>query len=307
MSSRLITRLVKLQRAAAVRGFVGPNGGGKTASAVASVLPSLAAGRPVLSNIRILDFERPRPCDDSECDCDKTDPDRHGAAHPNYRPLRTWRQVVEADHCDVLFDEISSTLSSRDTAGLPGEVEVFLQQPRKPDVAFVYTCPAWARTEKVMREVTRQVIFCRDEPWFRRTVDSGDRMWREGRLFRQAGFDATELDKFENGKRDTITPLYQGVWWGPGSVRFQAYDTYEYVPLMGARASRGACLDCGLKRGATAATCKGHDEQESANSSEDTPRRAMLLDIKKGPAGTGPTTTTEGPKIMRSKVSVNGS
>lgn len=305
--SGLLTRLVKLQRAAPIRMYVGPNGGGKTASAVASVLPSLAAGRTVLSTVRLLDWENKRPCDDSRCDCDKSDELRHLAAHPHYRPLTNWRQVVEAEHCDILCDEISTMLSSRDVGGLPSEIESVLQQCRKPDIVFIGTCPAWARADKVLREVMRLVIFCRGVKAFRRTVEGGDRIWQENRLFRQSGFDAQELETFENGKREDLPMLWQGMWWGPGSPRFDAYDTYEAVRLMGARANRGPCLDCGLKRGGSAATCKGHEDEESANSSEDTPRRAMLLDIKKGPAGTGPTTTTERHPILRTRASINGS
>lgn len=305
--SGLLTRLVKLQRAAPIRMYVGPNGGGKTASAVASVLPSLAMGRTVLSTVRLLDWERPRPCDDQACECDKTDELRHLAAHPHYRPLTSWRQVVDAEHCDILCDEISTMLSSRDVGGLPSEIESVLQQCRKPDIAFVGTCPAWARADKVLREVVRLVVYCRGVRAFRRTVQGGDRIWQENRLFRQSGFDAQELETFENGRREDLPTLWQGMWWGPGSPRFAAYDTYEAVRLMGARANRGPCLDCGLKRGGSAATCKGHEHEEDANPSEGMPRRAKLLSIEMAPAGTGAATTTEGPKIMRSKVSVNGS
>ncbi|MGC3993446.1 MAG: hypothetical protein QM779_04855 [Propionicimonas sp.] len=291
MSDRIVTALVKRQRAYPVRAYVGPNGGGKTASAVASVLPSLAAGRPVVSNIRILDWQDPRPCDDPACECVKDDPDRHRAAHPLWRPLRTWKDVVDARSCDILCDEISTMLSSRDTGGLPGEVEGFLQQPRKPDVCFIWTAPAWARSDKIMREVTRLVVFNRGVKLFSHVRDQGDRMWVENRLFRTSGYDAMELEAFENGKRDNVPMMWQGMWWGPGSPRFRAYDTYEYVQLLGARANRGPCLECGMKRQSSTATCKGHDEPDEQESA---PRRAAadtVPETKKGPRGNGGRTT----------------
>lgn len=289
----LLTRLVKKQRAYPVRAFVGPNGGGKTASAVASVMPSLAAGRPVLANIRILDWERPRLCDDPRCDCPKDAPNRHKAAHPLWRPLRNWEDVVTAKGCDIICDEISTMLSSRDTGGLPGEVEGFLQQPRKPDVCFIWTAPAWARSDKIMREVTRLVVFNRGVPLFQKTRDEGDRVWFENRLFRSSGYDAMELEAFENGKREKVPMLWQGMWWGPGSPRFDAYDTYEYVQLLGARSNRGPCLVCGRKRQGATSTCEGHDDETD---SESAPRRAVedtMSDEKKGPRGNGGRTTNK--------------
>lgn len=260
MSSNLAPRLVKLQRAYQVRFYVGRNGGGKTASAVGALLPSLAAGRPVLSNVRILDYENPRPCDSRSCWCRSMPDDRkHGAKHPLYTPLTKWRQVVEAEHCDILCDEVSTMLSSRDVGGLPSEVEAVLQQCRKPDVTFTATAPAYGRADKVLRDVMQLVVFCKPSRYFRTRAADADRIWYQNRLFRQSGYDAAELEAFENGKRDKVPILWQGFWWGPGSPRFEAYDTYEAVPLMGARANRGPCIECGLKRSGTIATCKGHD------------------------------------------------
>lgn len=271
MSDKLATRLVKLQRAHPLRFYVGPNGGGKTASAVASVLPSLAAGRRVLSTVRLLDWENPRLCDDPACTCDKTDELRHAAAHPYYVPLTSWRQMIDAEHCDILADEISTMLSSRDVGGLPSEIEALLQQCRKPDITFIATAPAWARADKVLREVMRLVVYCKPVRLLSTESDAGDRIWRTNRLFRQSGFDAQDLEAFENGKRENLPMLWQGAWWGPGSVRFAAYDTLESVRLMGARSNRGPCLECGLKRQSASAVCKGHDTPA------DGPRRLLAV------------------------------
>ena len=63
-----------------VSAYVGANGGGKTAAMVYDTLPSLEAGRPVLSTVRLLDYADPRTCDDPLCEANPA------SGHYRHRP-----------------------------------------------------------------------------------------------------------------------------------------------------------------------------------------------------------------------------
>jgi hypothetical protein len=62
-----------------IMGYVGANGGGKSAAMVWDTVPSLLAGRPVLSTVRLLDFQNPRECEG----CDES-----GHFRPVYGPVK---------------------------------------------------------------------------------------------------------------------------------------------------------------------------------------------------------------------------
>src|SRR5438105_3161500 len=51
------------RRAYPIHAYVGANGGGKSAGMVWDTLPSLDAGRSVLSTVGLLDYANPRPCE----------------------------------------------------------------------------------------------------------------------------------------------------------------------------------------------------------------------------------------------------
>lgn len=178
-----------------IEAFVGENGGGKTLAMVERrALPSLAAGRPVVSNFVI--------------------------RHELWRPLRSWtdiprlgvqerdgqvlyehpdggRGITEAEAvelgvdvdelslwsltgnrgCTLLLDEITSTLPSRQAISLPAQLASQLNQLRKPDVDVGWGAPNWARADTILREVTQRVTVCRGYLPDRvvRSVVAGDR------------------------------------------------------------------------------------------------------------------------------------
>src|SRR4051794_32917487 len=154
----------------AITAYVGSNGGGKTCGMVWDTLPSLEAGRPVLSTVRLLDYKDPRPCDGTRSDgspCsvaspfDDVDHAGHRAEHPLYVAFTDWRQLHEAEHCDVLMDEVTGVASSRESHAMPGEIGNRLNQLRRQDVVLRWTAPAWMRADTVIRSCTQTVVSCK--------------------------------------------------------------------------------------------------------------------------------------------------
>jgi hypothetical protein len=111
ITRRKVSKAVQKRRAFEIHAYVGPNGGGKTLCMIRDTLPSLAAGRPVLSTVPILDPAT-------------------GLPHPLWRPLTDWRALLDFSGGDVLLDEVTGVASSRDSMSLPGPVGLMLQQMR---------------------------------------------------------------------------------------------------------------------------------------------------------------------------------
>ncbi|WP_448060800.1 zonular occludens toxin domain-containing protein [Cellulomonas hominis] len=241
-----------LRRGYPIHAYVGPNGSGKSLAAVWDTMPTLAAGRPVLSTVRLLDWQNPRPCDDPACD--SPDHARHAAAHPLWVPLTEWHQLLDAEHCDVLMDEVTGVASSRESAGMPAAVANLLVQLRRRDVVLRWTAPSWARADKIIRETSQAVTSCLGYM----PVDDGegDRQWRSRRLFRWRTFDASEFEEFTVGKRDQMRPWAKEWWWGPGSAAFDAYDTLDSVMTIGHVLDTGRCARCGGRRSVPRCTCE---------------------------------------------------
>lgn len=189
------------RRGYGITAYTGANGGGKSVAMVADAIPDLEAGRPVLSTVRILDYQNPRECDDERC---VENPDRlahfryvpteegrkaeirnqralffdgehapqepvervmvgvHAAAHPLWIPWSRWDQLLAFNFGRVLADEMTGVASSTDSSQtLPSEVMNQFQQLRRSDIPFSYTCPDWARTLKGLREPTQSVTVCK--------------------------------------------------------------------------------------------------------------------------------------------------
>ncbi len=286
------------RRAYGISAYVGANGGGKTACMVWDCLPSLEAGRPVLSTVRILDYENPRECDDLDCmeNADRLDHFRmrptaegreaakrnakrlffegdhavlepvemeslgvHGAAHPGWIPWTSWEQLLRMDFGEVLADEMTGIAESRSASTLPTVVINHFQQLRRADIPFRYTCPAWERADKSLRQPTQTVTVCRGMRT-KQAPDLGDqtRVWRSRRLFRWSTYDAMALTDMTEGKRADLR-VEVGDWhWGPGSPAWAAYDTFAPVLSVGVVTETGRCHRCGGTRRAPACSCDGH-------------------------------------------------
>ena len=231
-------------------GYVGPNGGGKSAAMVWDTLPSLDEGRLVLSTVRLLDWRNPRECDGVHWRAVKLGNDPatgeplfadefepvacahpghvsggrpHMAAHPFYVPFEDWQQLFEHDHADVLMDEVTGVASSRESMGMPAAVANTLVQLRRADLVVRWSAPSWARADKIIRECSQAVTFCRGFL----PVSSGDesRSWRQRRLFKWKTYDAADFEDFTVGKREQMDALQADWHYGPRSPVFSAYDT----------------------------------------------------------------------------------
>lgn len=278
-----------MRRAYPIHGYVGPNGSGKSTAAIWDTLPSLSAGRPVLSTVRLVDYLNPRPCADPECrhpehlvqvdvagaapvSVDGSDEGltitraipaptvKHLAAHPSWIPWTNWAQLLEVEHCDVLADEVTGVASSRDSQSMPSQVANALVQLRRRDVTFRWTAPSWSRADLIIRECSQATTFCRG--YLPVTVPVGDgeedRAWRHRRLFKWVTYDASEVDEMTQGKREKMKPWVFDLHWGPGSPAFAAFDTFDAVSSIGQVSDHGRCMTCGGRRSVPACSCSDY-------------------------------------------------
>ncbi len=284
------------RRAWPIHGYVGANGGGKSAAMVWDTLASLDAGRPVLGTVRLLDYDRPRECDDAVCADDPTSghyvralPDSaairtafdaasgvdriallvelgdvvgvHKAAHPLWIPLQDWQQVLDARGVDLLLDEVTGAASSRESHSLPAPIANKLVQLRRNDVVVRWSAPSWARADKIIRECSQAVTYCQGYLAKATVSEGGERMWRNRRLFKWKTYDAAQFEDFTVGKRSELGALTVDWHWGPGSAAFAAYDTFDSVLTVGTVNEGGSCYRCGGTRRRPACKCPdNHDE-----------------------------------------------
>ena len=241
---------------AVISGYVGPNGSGKSLLMVLdAVYGALAVGRPVVSSVRLLDGTA-EPCDDDGCTWGRH-PD-HGRAHPLWVPLTCWDDLLEAEHCDVLLDEVTGIASSRDSSSLPSQVADRLMQLRRRDVRLRWTAPAWARADLLLREVTQAVTLC-SASWPTRAEGQ---LWPTARWISARTVDARDLEELTQAQRlgvgrirlDTLCRTL---------VRLRAcaatryYDTLDVVSALSTTGERGTCLRCGGRRQQPRCTCAG--------------------------------------------------
>lgn len=269
------------RRAFPITAYVGPNGSGKSAGMVWDTMPSLAAGRRVLSTVRLLDWENPRECEG----CDEPGhvipilaaaegprdwaqglrPQAvvgtriHRQAHPDYVRFHSWSQLLEARNCDVLLDEVTGVASSRESQSMPSPVANKLVQLRRADVVVRWSAPSWARADKIIRECSQAVVF--SQGYLAKQSEEADRMWRNRRLFRWQMFDAALFEEFTAGKREQLRPTLTDLHWGPSSPVFDAYDTFDSVSSIGSVRDSGRCYVCDGTRRVPKCSCPdNHDE-----------------------------------------------
>lgn len=226
---------------------------------VHDVLPSLAAGRHVLSTVRLRDWTAPcRACDANPCTCGVWDlPD-----HPLYIKFEDFRQLMELEHADILMDEVTGIASSRESQSLPVQVANFLHQLRRKDVTLAYTAVGWARSDKVIREATQAVTVCRG--FLPKDRPGADRVWRDNRLFRWATYDAADFEEWTTSKRERLRKTV-GAWvWREGLTAQYAYDTLDAVAALGWADQAGMCMVCGGRRATPKCSCKGDSRDSMA-------------------------------------------
>lgn len=220
------------RRRSPIMAYVGPNGGGKSLAMVHDTLPSLRAGRTVLSTVRLL-------AADGVSD------------HPAYVRLTNLGQLLEAEHCDVLFDEVVGIAGSRDAMSLPPQIANLLVQLRRRDVVLRWTAPAYGRADRIIREVTQTVTVCRG---FLPGRAEGA-LWRQKRLFWLRTFDAATWDDLTQGTIARASSMVNKWFWRPGVAASLAYDTLAPVESLAVIDAAGTCLTCGGYRSRRKCTC----------------------------------------------------
>lgn len=243
----------RLRRRFPITAYIGANGSGKSLLAVADSLVSLDAGRPVISTARLLDPSA-GPCTDEGCTWG-SHPD-HGTAHPLWVPLRSWSDILEAEHCDILLDEVTGVVSSRESSSLPAPVADLLVQLRRRDIHLRWTAPAWARADLLLRECTQAAVICRG---FLRRKAAGQ-SWASSTWVWSKAVDARDLDDFTQAQR-LGTAQRPVTVWGRSIARVasmrarHAYDTLDAVGSLSGRVIKGTCLVCGGARRQPACSC----------------------------------------------------
>jgi hypothetical protein len=263
-------RAVKLRRAMPIRAYVGPNGHGKSLAAVVDLMPSLDRGRIVLSTVPLLDW-RAKPDEDPNYVFDpevklwlhhETGVQWKRPTHPCYRRLTEWSELMAAENCDVLLDDVAGVASSRQSSGMPAAIEKLLQKLRHDDITLSWTAPAWARADLVIRETTQAVTVA--EGHRPEKTDSGDRLWRRNRQFEWTTYDAMVYTDWTEGKREKAKRLAFQRFYGPGSDAFNAYDSLGGVDTIASVTDAGRCVSCGGTRRAPSCSCPEYVERMAA-------------------------------------------
>lgn len=97
--------------------------------------------------------------------------------------------LAEYGSSNIIIDEAGAMFSSRDTGRNKAFGKV-VQQLRKYDTRLLWTAPAYARADKILREVTFKIILC--QPVFK--GQNRLKAWPTTRLVLQKSFDASRID-----------------------------------------------------------------------------------------------------------------
>ena len=203
--------------------------------------------RTVLSTVEFLDSET-------------------GLRHPRYTRLRDWIQVLEAEHAFLFFDEISGVAGSRESMGMPVDVQNILNQMRRKDCVLVWTAPSWARADSIIRSCTKLIVqtsgHVKDYGRGSRSSDKAPKAWIPNRLFRWRAFDGDKVDDWNKSKANQdakhTTPLramFVLWYWGPGSRPFSSYSTMGEVTRVGVVLDGGRCSGCGGRKAVPLCKC----------------------------------------------------
>jgi len=256
---KLLTRGIRKRRGTPLMGYTGLNGWGKSFCMIRDTLPSLAEGRRVLSTVPLLDPQTGNP-------------------HPLYVRFEHWSQLEAFENGDILLDEVTGIMDSRDS-GMPKKVRKKLPQMRRAGCPIRWTGIDWDNSDRRLRQITQAVTMCRGY------VPNGDldradgqataiSMWRPNRLFLFTTYDATTLAQSEDGRQLTSEDdkkrrarvmttgrfFKRELVWGPGSLAFDCYNTLGAVDSID-----NSCERCG-GRIAPDPLCKGHDDDGAPSS-----------------------------------------
>lgn len=249
-----MTKAMRRRRSVPIMGYVGTSGHGKSASMVRDTLPSLAAGRKIVSTVEILDAHTGNP-------------------HPLYVPFTSWHQFHDLSDSDILMDEITSVMDAQEATALPKVARRLIPQQRRRNNLVRWSGIDWDNVNRRLRQMTQAVTFCRgfvpDRSVMRVESSSLDAipMWAPNRAFFLVTRDAQRLMASDDSKRISgelsdrkgsakrPKALCREIWWGPSSPAFNSYRTLGEVSAVD-----GSCPICGGKP--VERQCRGHDGDE---------------------------------------------
>jgi hypothetical protein len=244
-SRGVLTKGIRKRRSVPIVGYVGLNGSFKSATMVRDTIPSLILGRRVLSTVEILDAHSGNP-------------------HPLYIPFTSWAQLHDFRDGDLLLDEVTGIMDSRDQ-GMPKHVRRKLPQMRRSNVLIRWTGIDWDNSDKRLRQVTQAAARCRgfvaSSANLRGETEDALPMWAPRRLAYVVTYDAQTLNAAADtsalsedlAKKKRARVKNREWWWGPGSLAFRSYNTLADVEQVTAD-----CAICGGR--VPEVTCKQPDE-----------------------------------------------
>ena len=208
-----------------IRAYCGPNGTGKSLAAVGDNLKEAKRlGWPLFTNVKM----RPDALAGSKF------------AGVVVYPLTDIRQLLEISRGLILWDEILSGLSARETHTLPAEVCLRLNRLRHVQVGFSWTAPTWGRCDVILREVTLELRQYR--PMVR--VNQVDDVWKRGVISTWRAYDPSTENA---GRMPKDRVGFPHVQW---NARSPAFGLYEHTDpdLTRVGGAGGLCTTCGHKR-----------------------------------------------------------
>lgn len=297
------------RRGFAIHGYVGPNGAGKSLLAAEDTRPTLrgiqwacdnpdhfhtqegitTGVRRVLSTMR---FTTPL-----------------GNDHPLWDPLTDFSQIIRAEHCDLILDEVGGAVASSSSDDLPLGVKAALQELRRREVVCRWTAPSWARASKVLRECSQAVTLTLgrlpvshsdsvpfDGPHaYTGLSDDGEsllevecatpgphqhdsgRQWGARRLMIARTYDATVFEEWTTGKREKQKPEVRHLFWRPGSAAERAYDTHAYVEKLNQITQAGICDHCQGTRARKRCNCEPASQGRTRGRSATSPAELAVV------------------------------
>lgn len=195
----------------AIEGFVGMNGSGKTAYAVADAIQRTDRTKNLLySNIRI--------------------------DHPAYRPLTSIAQFSDIHHCHILLDEVNAIFPSRNTLGLPQEMQLLISSLRHKDITLAWTSPSPSHADINLRRVSQTITSSKAVL----QVYGDGASWPNTKW---SFFNQYDIRQATNEDEDlTFFPVIRRGFLRLKSLPLSAYDTHESVDVLN---DHLICSECG--------------------------------------------------------------
>jgi hypothetical protein len=249
------------RRNLAIAMYCGRNGAGKTLCMIYDTIPDLEAGTKVLSTVRLIDYNDPRPCEDDECLSELHGQEGHLAAHPSYIPLISWHQVLEFENGVILLDEITGIADSSEGSSIPSAVNNLFAQLRRRNVVVRITGLSFIRANKRIREAVIGVIRCQSFMPVEAFDNDGNLLaWKRRRLSVMTTYDAQTLpvDDHTENAYEKADKLNKSRVWIPDSPATKVYDTYAQVLRVGHVSDAGRCVYCDGQRRVQECKCSDY-------------------------------------------------